>query len=488
MHLDDYTQLDGLAMADLLARGDTTSRDLTACAIAQAEAWNPALNAITYPRYEESLAMAADWQPRGAFRGIPFLLKDSGFAHRRFPSSIGSRLFDDTTYPFDATVAGRFEDAGLIPFARSTVSELCMGPSTEALRNGGPTRNPWDLGRSVGGSSGGAAAAVAARIVPVAHGSDGGGSIRIPAACCGIYGLKPSRGRVPMGPARGEGWGGMASDGVLSITVRDTAAAMDAISGYEAGAPYAAPPQSEPYLDVVQRAGDLAPLRIGILRQGWNGIGIAPECDAAVTRTAGLLASLGHRLSDAPLPELDYAGFVVAHGNILATNVALAVDTRLRAENRLLRDDDIEPVLADAYTVGKRLDAASYVDSIHRLHAIGRAFAAAMRDYDILLTPTLTGLPAELGYLALDVDLPFRHFRERVSRYATFLAVINAAGLPAASLPLTWTDAGLPVATQLIGRFGREDTVLALSAQLESVAPWAHRRPMLPPPQARPLP
>ncbi|CAG9177210.1 amidase [Cupriavidus pampae] len=485
MNIDDYQNLDGLGMAELLEQGETTSDALTRCAIELAEAWNPTLNAITYPRYEESLAIAETWQPRGAFRGIPFLLKDSGFAHRRFPSSIGSRLFDDTTYPFDATVAGRFEEAGLIPFARSTVSELCMGASTEARRNGAPTRNPWDLGRSVGGSSGGAAAAVAARIVPVAHGSDGGGSIRIPAACCGVYGLKPSRGRVPMGPARGEGWGGMASDGVLSVTVRDTAAAMDHISGYEPGAPYAAPPQTESYLEVVRLAtrqldgAARMPLRIGILREGWNGIGIVPECDAAVTHTARLLTSLGHDVTDAKLPTLDYSGFVLAHGNILATNVALAVDTRLKAVGRALRDDDIEPVLAKAYVIGKSLDAATYVDAVQRLHAIGRAFATTMRDYDLLLTPTLTTLPAELGFLALDVDLPFRDFRERAAHYATFLAVINAAGLPAASLPLSWTDAGLPVATQLIGHFGREDMVLALSAQLEALAPWSHRKPTL---------
>lgn len=487
MNTDQYRSLDGLAMADLLETGATTSLELTRHAIDLAEAWNPTINAMTYPRYEESLAIAEDWQPRGAFRGIPFLLKDSGFAHRRFPSSIGSRLFDDTVYAFDATVAGRFEEAGLIPFARSTVSELCMGASTEARRNGAPTRNPWDLNRSVGGSSGGAAAAVAARIVPVAHGSDGGGSIRIPAACCGIYGLKPSRGRVPMGPARGEGWGGMASDGVLSVTVRDTAAAMDAIGGYEPGAPYAAPPQPEPYLDIVRRAQQLdgadgkgvRKLRIGILREGWNGIGIAPECDAAVSHAARLLASLGHDIAEARLPTLDYSGFVIAHGNILATNVALAVDTRLKALGRTMRDDDIEPVLAKAYVIGKGLDAATYVDAVQRLHAIGRAFATAMRDYDVLLTPTLTTLPAELGFLALDVDLPFREFRERAAGYATFLAVINAAGLPAASLPLSWTDAGLPVATQLIGHFGREDMVLALSAQLEALAPWSQRRPVL---------
>ncbi len=239
MQTTEYERLDGLALAKLLERGEVTSAELMDCAIELAEQRNPVLNALTYPRYEESRGIAAGWTPRGPFRGIPFLLKDSGFAHKRFPSSIGSALFNGTTYPYAATVADRFEAAGLIPFARTTVPELCMAGTTEAVRNGGATPNPWDRTRSAGGSSGGAAAAVAARIVPVAHGSDGGGSIRIPAACCGVFGLKPSRGRVPMGPAKGEGWAGMATDGVLSISVRDTAAALDMISGYEAGAFYA---------------------------------------------------------------------------------------------------------------------------------------------------------------------------------------------------------------------------------------------------------
>lgn len=480
MQTTEYEGLDGLALAELLERGEVTCAELMDCAIELAEQRNPVLNAITYPRYEESRGIAAGWTPRGPFRGIPFLLKDSGFAHTRFPSSIGSALFNDSTYAYCATVADRFESAGFIPFARTTVPELCMAGTTEAVRNGGATPNPWDRTRSAGGSSGGAAAAVAARIVPVAHGSDGGGSIRIPAACCGVFGLKPSRGRVPMGPARGEGWGGMATDGVLSMSVRDTAAALDMICGDEAGAPYAAPPKPRAFLDAVRESAP-RPLRVGLLRTGWNGIAIAPECDAAVSHTASLLESLGHDVFEAALPAIDYDGFVHAHGNILASNIVVAVEGRLRTLGRDLQAGDLEPVIHDGYLVGKGLDAASYIDAVARLHAVGRAFAAAMRDLDVLLTPTLAQLPCKLDYLALNTSdgLGFREYRARASTYSTFLPVVNGAGLPAASLPLSWTEAGLPVATQLIGHFGREDILLELSAQLERLAPWAARRPLL---------
>ena len=470
---NDYDKLDGVAMAQLLADGETTSQALMASAIDAARR-NADLNALTYERYDESLALARDWQPRGVFRGIPFLLKDSGLASTRFPSSIGSRLLDDTTYTVDATLTGRFEQAGLISFARSTVSELCMGPSTEAVRNGGPTFNPWDRSRSVGGSSGGAAVAVAAGIVPVAHGSDGGGSIRLPAACCGVYGLKPSRGRVPMGPFRNEGWGGMAVDGVLTRTVRDTAAAMDAISGYEPGAPYGAPPKAGSYLELIGRAPE-RPLRIGVWRQAWNGIAIAPECLAAVDRTVALCRDLGHEIVEVPLPDIDYEAFVRAHGTVLASNIVLAVDTRVKLRGRALAADDIEEVIRDGYAVGKGIAATQYVEAIQRFHAIGRAFEAAMRGCDIAISTTLTQLPVMLGELALTGG--FWDFRTKVSRYATFLAVINASGQPAATLPMNRTAGGVPIGTQLIGHFGREDQVLALSAQLERAAPWASVRP-----------
>ncbi len=480
MQTTEYERLDGLGLAALLERGEVTSAELMDCAIELATQRNPALNAITYPRYEASRSIAAQWTPRGPFRGIPFLLKDSGFAHPRFPSSLGSALFNDATYAYTATVADRFEAAGLIPFARTTVPELCMAGTTEAVRNGGPTRNPWDPTRSAGGSSGGAAAAVAARIVPVAHGSDGGGSIRIPAACCGVFGLKASRGRVPMGPMRGEGWAGMSTDGVLSMSVRDTAAALDMIDAYEPGAPYAAPPKPRAFMDAV-REQEVRPRRIGILRAAWNGIDIAPECDAAVAHTASLLERLGHDVFEARLPDIDYDGFVHAHGSILASNIVVAVDARLKALDRRLRDGDLESVILDGYHVGKGLDAVSYIDAVSRLHAVGRAFAAAMADVDVLLTPTLVQLPCKLDYLALNTSdgLGFRDYRTRAATYSTFLPVINGAGLPAASLPLSWTDQGLPVATQLIAHFGREDVLLELSAQLERLAPWAARRPRL---------
>lgn len=477
MRTDEYEEQDGLALAGLVARGQVTPAELMECALQLAEERGAPLNALTYVQLETGRKLAGNWTERGLFRGIPFLLKDSGLPSKRFPSSLGSALFDDTEYAFDATLAQRFEASGLIPFARTTVSELCMGPSTEARRNGGATLNPRALDRSVGGSSGGAAAAVAAGIVPVAHGSDGGGSIRIPAACCGVFGLKPSRGRVPMGPARGEGWGGMACEGVLTRSVRDTAAAMDGISGYAAGAPYAAPPAPGSYLDSV-REQLREPLRIALWRQAWNGIAIAPECLAAVERTARLCRELGHEVVEAPLPDLDYSGFVRAHGTVLATNIVLAVQTRLAIRGRELRDDDLEPVIRDGLSVGRELTATQYVDSINRFHAIGRAIEAAMTDFDLVLTPTLAQLPAKLGDLALEGE--FWAFREKVSRYATFLAVINASGQPAASLPLDWTESGVPVASQLIGHFGREDQILRLAAELERAAPWTGRQILLP--------
>lgn len=473
MQHEEYESLDGLDMAARLASGQTTPEALMRCAVEVAGRRAPALNALCYEQYEASIELAKNWQPRGVFGGIPFLLKDSGLPSRRFPSSLGSRLLNDTKYDIDSTLTQRFDQAGLIAFARTTVPEFCMMPTTEAARNGAPTRNPWDLTRSTGGSSGGAAAAVAARIVPVAHGSDGGGSIRIPAACCGVYGLKASRGRVPMGPLRGEGWGGMATDGVLSLTVRDTAAAMDAISGYEAGAPYAAPPKDGSYLDAIAQAPK--PLRIAVWRSAWNDIPIAAEPLQAVQHTADLLRALGHTVIDSAPPAIDYEGFVRAHATILASNIVLSVDTRLSLTGKSLQADDLEPVMLSGYELGKTIPATEYIASINRLHAISRAMETYMADFDLVLAPALTELPLKLGELS---QRNFMDLRKRVSRYATFMAVFNASGQPAASLPLYATAQGVPVATQLIGRFGREDLILQVSAQLEGADPWRLRKPV----------
>lgn len=475
MNREEYESLDGLGLAEQLAQKNTTPDALMRCAVELAQERAPALNALCYEKFEESIDVAKNWTQKGVFGGIPFLLKDSGVASTRFPSSLGSMLLNDTTYARNATLTNRFEDAGLITFARSTVPEFCMAPTTEAARNGAPTRNPWDLTRSTGGSSGGAAAAVAARIVPVAHGSDGGGSIRIPAACCGVYGLKASRGRVPMGPFRGEGWGGLATDGVLSMSVRDTAAAMDAISGYEVGAPYAAPPKDGSYLDAL--SAPVRPLRIAVWREAWNGIAISAESLQALEHTAALLRELGHELVDTKPAELDYDAFVLSHASILAGNIVLSVDTRLGLTGKTLKTGDLEPVMIDGYEQGKRTAAADYIAGVNRFHAVGRAMESFMSDFDLILTPALTQLPVKLGVLSMQQG-SFLDLRKQVSRYATFMAVFNASGQPAASLPLWATPEGVPVATQLVGRFGREDLVLQVSAQLERLDPWAGRRPV----------
>jgi amidase len=468
----EYQALDGLALADLLARREVSPEILMACAIKLARERAPAMNALCYERYDESLEVARDWQPRGVFGAVPFLLKDSGLAHTRFPSSLGSRLLNDTRYPRNATLADRFEAAGLVPFARTTVPEFCMAPTTEAARNGGPTRNPWDPTRSSGGSSGGAAAAVAAGIVPLAHGSDGGGSIRIPAASCGVFGLKVSRGRVPMGPFRGEGWGGLATDGVLSRSVRDTAAALDAIGAPEPGAPYAAPAAPASYLELLAKPP--RKMRIIVWRSAFNGVPVAPECVAAVERAAALCRELGHEVVDGTPPDIEYDAFVLAHANVLAGNIVLSVDTRLGLTGQALGDDDLEPVLRQGYDYGKTLPAAQYIGSVNRFHAIGRILDSYLEGSDVILSPSLTQLPLKLGELSTARG-SFLDFRRKVSAYGTFSAAFNASGQPAASLPLVWTEAGLPVGVQVAGRYGREDVVLALSAQLEMAQPWAGR-------------
>lgn len=474
MKVSEYLQYDGLGLAALLRKREVTPRELMTCAVGLARQHGPVLNLLCHEAFEESLELSDHAVPKGAFGALPFLLKDSGLPSIRFPSSIGSRLFRDLKFKFDATLVQRFADAGLIPFARTAVPEICMAPTTEAVQNGGPTRNPWDLTRSAGGSSGGSAAAVAIGIVPIAHANDGGGSIRIPASCCGIYGLKPSRGLVPMGPARGEGWGGLAAEGVVSRSVRDTAAALDAVAGYEPGAPYAAPTGGGTFL------GDLGipferPLRVLKWRSAFKSIPVASECQAAVDHAAQLLRSLGHEVVDCDPPDFDFDAFVEAHVQVMTASIVVTVDGFVRDRPIEHWRNDLEPALLDGYLLGKALHAADYARAINLFHSVGRRMARHMQDYDLVLTPTLTQSPAPLGEISTSTD--FRTFRKKVATYTTNLAVINASGQPAASVPLYWSEAGLPIGVQLIGAFGCDSLVLRASAQLETAAPWAGKWP-----------
>jgi len=470
----EYETYDGLGLAELLRDRQVSAEELMRCAVQLAEERAPAVNAICYPRYEDAILLARRAEPRGTFGALPFLLKDSGLASIFLPMSIGSRLFAGTISSADATLTKRFLADGFLPFARTTVPEFCMAPTTEAVQYGGPTRNPWELTRSPGGSSGGAAAAVALGIVPIAHGSDGGGSIRIPASCCGIFGLKPSRGLVPHGPLRGEGWGGLASDGVLTRTVRDSAAALDGIAGMEQGAPYAAPPRPRSYLDLLDAPFE-RPLRIQHWISGWSNIPIASECRAATERAAELLRDLGHDVVETLPPPLKYDSFIDAIIEVMAANVAVTVNGHLRQKPDTAFEQKLEPALLDAYHIGSALSAERYVLAINRFHATGRQLSAYMAGHDAILTPTLTQPPVKLGTISTATD--FRSFRRQAGRYTTFLAVFNAAGLPAANLPLHRTAENLPIGVQLVGQFGEEVTILRLAAQLEAIAPWHNQQP-----------
>lgn len=469
MKAAEFKKLDGLDLAHLLAEKKTTPHELMQASIELAKEFDKALNFLCHEQFEESLEIAKSWEQRGAFRGIPFLLKDSGLASRRFPSHVGSVLFKDSTYAVDSHLAERFDKAGFISYARTTVPELCMAPTTEATVYGKVTKNPWDLTRSSGGSSGGAAVAVATGVVPVAHGSDGGGSIRIPAACCGIYGFKASRGVVPIGPLRGEGWGGLAVDGVLSRTVRDTAAAMDEIAGFAPGSPYAAPHFSRSFMDAVQ-PGARRKLRIGVWRETFGGVTIDPEVSVALEKTVQLCKDLGHEIIDLSIPEFDYASYIKAHTNVLASNIVNSVETKLAATGRTLSKSDLEQAIYTGYEHGKTLSARDYIEAINTFHLVGRLMSGWMQSIDILMTPALCKLPAKLGELSMNRD--FWDLRKKVGQYSCFMAIINASGQPAASLPTYWTAEGLPVATQIIGHFGNDDLVLQLSAEIESTNQW----------------
>ncbi|KQV39369.1 MULTISPECIES: amidase family protein [unclassified Rhizobium] len=472
MQLSEYQKLDGIALARIIHDREVTPVELMERAIEIGDGRAATLNALCYVDRERAIDAARSATPKGQFGALPFLLKDSGLASKTLPSSVGSRLFGAMKSSINATLNERFIEDGFISFGRTTVPEFCMAPTTEAVQNGGPTLNPWDEARSAGGSSGGAAVAVATSVVPIAHGSDGGGSIRIPAACCGVFGLKPSRGLVPIGPSRGEAWGGLAADGVLTRTVRDTAAALDGVVGMELGAPYAAPPVPGKYLDLLDQPFE-RPLRIAMWTTAFDDIKVADECVAAVEYTAGLLRSLGHEVVDVPFAPIKYSSFLRAHQDVLAASVTMTVNGMLRAKPDIDLRTSLEPAILDAYFIGKTLSAETYALAINRFHSITRQMEVYMVDYDFVLTPTLTQLPAPIGTHSMDTD--FRTFRNAVGLYTTFLAIINASGQPAANVPVFWTEDGLPVGVQLVGRFGHEADLLKISAQLEEAAPWIGR-------------
>lgn len=474
--MTDVFDTDMTGLAALVQQGITTPDELLDLALDRLGAVNPALNAVVILCEDAARRKIAEELPPGPFRGVPFLLKDSGCEAVDYPSHEGSRLMANTHWPVNSNLYNRLTATGLVPFGRTAVPENAIGVATEAAVYGAPTRNPWSLDHTPGGSSGGSGAAVAAGIAPGAHGSDGGGSVRIPASCCGLFGFKPTRGRLPEGPYSGEGWGGMAIEGFLTRSVRDTAALLDACAGADAGAPYVAPALQAGYVAALDSPP--APLKIALCDTRLDGSPIDPVCAAAVQDAARLLEDMGHRVEFAR-PHADHAAMMRAWTDIVACGTALAVRTELQVKGHALRDDDIEGVTRGAMAHAKTIDGAAYLSAIGQIHRYGRELAAFFEDWDILLTPTLAEPPARIGRFDHRTEdyLDFRLGSGRCFDYSPFCAAFNASGQPAMSVPLAWSDAGLPIGIHLAARFGEDERLMSLAADLERARPWFHRRP-----------
>ncbi|MBL8583282.1 MAG: amidase [Rhizobiaceae bacterium] len=473
---ETYEEYDAVGLAELVRDRQVTPTELLDEALRRAEALNPTLNALTLLRVDVARRLIADGLPQGPLAGVPFLLKDLGAEAVDFPCNNGSVLTAGTTYAQDSSIYARLRAAGLVTFGRTTAPEGGVGPATEAAVYGGPTRNPWNLDRVPGGSSGGAAAAVAAGIVPAAHGSDGGGSVRMPASCCGLFGFKATRARLPDGPYVGEGWAGMAIDGFLTRSVRDTAVLLDATQGPDLGAPYYAPPLAGTFLEATRR--EPGRLRIALVTTSFTGEPVHAECRAATELAAELLEEMGHVVEPA-LPDADTPGMMRAWTKIVACGTALSVDGTLRKKGRDLQPGDIEGVARGAIAYARTLSGADYLEAVGKIHAYGREMAAFFERYDMMLTPMLAEPPAVIGRFnhATEDYVDYRLGPSRVFAYSPFAAAFNASGQPAVSLPLHWTPDGLPIGVQIAARFGADELLMALSARIEEARPWFGRRP-----------
>lgn len=477
--LDAFGAQDATDLARLVARGDVTPTELLEASLAACAARNPALNAVVLPQEAVARRHIADGLPRGPFRGVPFLLKDLGCEAVEFPSHNGSRLLANTRYGRDSAIYQRIRATGVVTWGRTTSPEGGIGAATEAAVYGGPTRNPWNLDHTPGGSSGGAGAVVAAGIVPFAHGSDGGGSVRIPASSCGLFGFKPTRARLPDGPYVGEGWAGMAIDGFLTRSVRDTATMLDACAGADLGAPYWASPLARSHADAISRPPRR--LRVALCDTTFTGDPIHPEVRAAVQEAARLLERLGHHVEPAR-PGADVAMMMRAWTDIVAVGTALGIARALKG--RPLSADLVEGVGRGAVAHANRLHPTRYLEAVGQIHAFGRQMAAFFSPsdgpcWDILLSATLAEPPAKVGRFAHGSEdyLAYRIGPGGIFAYSPFCAVFNASGQPAASVPVATSGEGLPIGIHLAAPFGADEELVALCAEIEAAAPWADRRP-----------
>jgi amidase len=491
----EFSSYDALGLAELVRTRQASPRELVSAAIERIEALNPSLNAVVHKMYDRALGQAGGELPDGPFRGVPIVLKDLLAWYEGEPTTSGSRLYRGWLPPHDTTIVQRYRRAGVIVVGKTNTPEFGLTPYTEPEAYG-PTRNPWDITRTPGGSSGGSGAAVASGMVPLGGGGDGGGSIRIPASCCGIFGLKPTRGRTPTGPIVGEHWQGAAVEHCLTRSVRDSAAMLDALRGPEPGSPYQTAEPARPYLDEVDTPP--ARLRIAFTDSPFLGHTVHPDCRAALADAVALLESLGHEVVESA-PPVDREAFNVAFLTMVCGEVSAELLEAKALIGREATRHDVEITTWVMSLLGKQMSAGEFAKAEHHVRTASRRVGQYFEQIDLLVTPTLGMPPFPIGQLqppprekalmrffgrlnagaALRVAGVLEKAASQLFDFIPYTPLFNATGQPAMSLPLWWNAEGLPIGVHVVGRFGDEATLFRLAGQLERARPWAHRHPPL---------
>lgn len=469
LSFDDYVAGDAVAWAGRIRAGEVSAAEVTEAAIARAEAVNPAINAIAAPLFDRARAAAAG-PLDGPLAGVPWVMKDLYQTIEGVPLTNGSRAYAGEVGKVDSELTRRYRAAGLNIMATSTAPEFALAATTESTLYG-QTRNPWDLGRTPGGSSGGAAALVAAGVVPAAHATDGGGSIRGPASCCGLFGLKPSRGRVPIAPGRTEGWLGCSTTHAVSRSVRDSALLLDLSHGPEPGSRYVAPPPTGSFAAAADRAPGR--LRIAFHSQSRNGLTPDPDCLAALEDAAKLCESLGH-IVEPVAPPVDIDALSMALGIGVLSSLAVAVNNRAGALGRTSIEDLLEQVTVEYVAIAERFTAQHILLANDIFMTTALQMAQFQEDWDLILTPTMGRPPIPIG--AGSMLQPSAGFDAATGPFSCYTAIYNATGQPAVSVPLYWSEEGLPIGVQFAARLGEEELLFSLGRQLEEARPWFGRR------------
>ena len=489
----DFLQHDALAVADLIRRKEISPRDAVQASINRIEALNPRLNAVVHQMFDRALATADNEIPDGPFRGVPFLLKDLTALYEGEPITSGSRLFKGWVAPYDSEMTRRYKRAGLIVVGKTNTPEFGLVPFTESELLG-ICRNPWNPAVTTGGSSGGSGAAVASGMVPMADGGDGGGSLRIPASCCGVFGLKPTRGRTPTGPMQGELWRGATVEHVITRSVRDCAAMLDAVAGPDVGAPYYAPPPARPFLQEVKTPPGR--LRIAFTTDPMLGRSVHPDCIAAVNDAAKLLASLGHDVVE-DTPVIDRESFNRAFLTVVCCETAAELYEAATVLRRPVKRSDVEVATWALALIGRSISGPEYTRAVRYLQRMSRRIGEFFERYDVHVSPVVAGPPfphgalqppggektlmSILGALRASSVLKALGALERaagtVFEWMSFTPIANATGQPAMSVPLSWNPDGLPIGVHVTGRYADEATLFRLAAELELAAPWREKKP-----------